>query len=131
MYYLERKNRFLPNINYLAKANWRNANAIFGIKEKDRFFHKYILGQTGTGKTTLLQTMILQDIYVGNGLCLIDPHGDLVERVFQNIPPYRQKDLVYFNVTRPDMPFRFNPLLHVDAEQRPLLASSFLEILKK
>ena len=131
MYYLERKNRFLPDINYLAKANWRNANAIFGIKEKDRFFHKYILGQTGTGKTTLLQTMILQDVYVGNGLCLIDPHGDLVERVFQSIPSYRQKDLVYFNVTHPDMPFRFNPLLHVDAEQRPLLASSFLEILKK
>ena len=131
MYYLERKNRFLPDINYLAKANWRNANAIFGIKEQDRFFHKYILGQTGTGKTTLLQTMILQDIYVGNGLCLIDPHGDLVERIFQNIPSYRQKDLIYFNVTHPDMPFRFNPLLHVDAEQRPLLASSFLEILKK
>jgi type IV secretory pathway TraG/TraD family ATPase VirD4 len=131
MYYLERKNRFLPDINYLAKANWRNANAIFGIKEKDRFFHKYILGQTGTGKTTLLQTMILQDVYVGNGLCLIDPHGDLVERVFQSIPSYRQKDLVYFNVTHPDMPFRFNPLLHVDAEQRPLIASSFLEILKK
>ena len=131
MYYLERKNRFLPDINYFAKANWRNANAIFGIKEQDRFFHKYILGQTGTGKTTLLQTMILQDIYVGNGLCLIDPHGDLVERVFQSIPSYRQKDLIYFNVTHPDMPFRFNPLLHVDAEQRPLLASSFLEILKK
>lgn len=131
MYYLERKNRFIPTINYFAKANWRNANSIFGIKENDRFFHKYILGQTGTGKTTLLQTMILQDIYVGNGLCLIDPHGDLVEHIFRKIPTYRQKDLIYFNVTHPSMPFRFNPLLHVGIEQRPLVASSFLEILKK
>lgn len=130
-YFLQRKNRFLPYITYFAKANWRNANATFGIKQSDRFFHKYVIGQTGTGKTTMLQTMILQDVYAGNGVCLIDPHGDLVERVFKKIPLYRQKDLVYFNVTHPKMKFRFNPLTSVGVEQRPLVASSLLEILKK
>ena len=130
-HFLQRKHPYSPRITYVGKANWRNANAVFGIRQSDRFFHQYVLGQTGTGKTTLLRNMILQDIYANNGLCLIDPHGDLVERVFQAIPSYRQKDVVYFNVTHPKMRMRFNPLLHVASEQRPLVASALLEILKK
>lgn len=65
-----------PNpVTYFAQTNWRNELKRFGIKQADRFFHMHLIGQTGTGKTTMLETMIRQDIARGFGCCLIDPHG--------------------------------------------------------
>ncbi len=58
----------------------------------------YIIGKTGTGKSTLLATMIRQDIAAGNGIALLDPHGDLVEKIVAGIPEKRREDLIYFNV---------------------------------
>src|SRR5438874_13572101 len=92
-------------ITYFARTNFRNEEKTFGIKRSDRRAHMYVIGKTGSGKSTLLETMMRQDIENGEGLALLDPHGDLVEKVLKTVPEKRQVDLIYFNV-----PDRANPL---------------------
>ena len=91
----------------------------------------YIIGKTGTGKTTLLETLIAQDIEAGRGCALLDPHGDLVERLVASIPTARKDDVTYFNVPDLQQSFSYNPLMHVSSKWRPLVASGLIEILKK
>src|SRR5215472_10296940 len=95
-------------ITYFALTNFRNEAKPFGIKRTDRRAHMYVIGKTGTGKSTLLETLIRQDIENGEGLALLDPHGDLVEKVLMAVPDKNKGDLIYFNV--PDNPLGFNPL---------------------
>ena len=64
-------------ITYFAQTNFRNEEKPFGIKTPDRRAHMYVIGKTGTGKSTLLETLIRQDLENGEGLALLDPHGDL------------------------------------------------------
>ena len=70
------KSKRNPNITYFAVTNWRDRKDLFGIKQKDRAFHTYILGKTGAGKSNLLITKILQDIKHKRGACVFDVHGD-------------------------------------------------------
>ena len=84
-------------VMHLARVDFRNDDRIFGIKSEDRFSHIYIIGKRGTGKSTLIETMAIQDMESGNGFALIDPHGDLVERIAARIPMSRRGDVVYFN----------------------------------
>jgi type IV secretory pathway TraG/TraD family ATPase VirD4 len=91
----------------------------------------YIIGKTGTGKSTLLETLIRQDLKAGHGLALLDPHGDLVEKVVASVPPERNSDLIYFNVPDRQKPKGFNPLERVPGSQRALAASHLLEAFKK
>ena len=91
----------------------------------------YAIGKTGTGKTTLLETLIRQDIANGHGLALLDPHGDLVEKIAASIPEHRKDDVIYFNVPNQTQAFGYNPLKRVIAEKRPLAASGILEVFKK
>ena len=116
---------------YLARLNFRNQRTPFGIKRSDRLSHMYIIGKTGTGKSTLLETMVHQDLVNGEGFALIDPHGDLVERIAQTIPENRREDVIYFNVPDDAQPFGYNPLKFVRPDRRPLAASGFLEAFKK
>jgi type IV secretory pathway TraG/TraD family ATPase VirD4 len=102
-----------------------------GIKREDRFSHIYVIGKTGTGKSTLLETMALQDLEHGNGLALIDPHGDLVERVAAHVPPHRKIDVFYLDAADPAQPYGYNPLRHVRSDRRALAASGMLEVFKK
>lgn len=118
-------------IIYFAKTDFRNEERMFGIKRYDRRAHIYVIGKTGTGKSTLLETMIRQDIQSGQGLALLDPHGDLVERVAARIPENRKDDLIYFDVPDHTRTFGFNPLEHVSPEKRALAASGLLEAFKK
>jgi predicted ATPase len=67
----------------------------------------YVIGKTGTGKSTLLETLALQDIINGRGMMLIDPHGDLAERVVRAVPAHRRSDVIYFNVPDPTQPFEY------------------------
>jgi type IV secretory pathway VirB4 component len=71
---------------HFARVDFRNDDRVFGINHEDRFLHVYVIGKTGTGKSTLIETMALQDLERGNGFALIDPHGDLVARVAARIP---------------------------------------------
>jgi type IV secretory pathway VirB4 component len=91
----------------------------------------YVIGKTGTGKSTLLETLALQDIVHGRGMMLIDPHGDLAERVVKAIPAHRLPDVIYFNVPDATQPFGYNPLKHVREDKISLAASGLLEAFKK
>jgi type IV secretory pathway TraG/TraD family ATPase VirD4 len=118
-------------IAFFARTNRRPPHKTFGIKHADRFSHAYILGRTGTGKSTLLETLAVQDIQRGHGLAVIDPHGDLVERLAQNIPSERAKDLVYINPASEVQSYRYNPLRRVREDKISLAASGVLEAFKK
>lgn len=118
-------------ITYLGQTTFRNQRHPFGIKREDRFSHVYIIGKTGTGKSTLLETMALQDLDRGNGFALIDPHGDLVERIANRIPPKRLLDVVYLNATDPSQLYGYNPLRHVRQDRIALAASGLMEAFEK
>lgn len=120
-----------PQLTRFARTDYRNGGATFGIKDEDRFSHIYIIGKTGTGKSSLLETMALQDIERGHGLTLIDPHGDLVERVVSRLPSSRKSDVVYLNASDPSQPYGYNPLRHVREDRIALAASGLLEVFKK
>src|SRR5215470_5324365 len=117
-------------VTYFAKTNFRNEAKAFGIKRADRRAHMYVIGKTGTGKSTLLETLITQDMENGEGLALLDPHGDLVEKV-QAVSERRKNDLIYFNVPDWKNPLGFNPLESVAPEKRALAAAGLLDAFKK
>jgi CxxC-x17-CxxC domain-containing protein len=118
-------------ITIFAKTNYRNAENRFGIKQDDRRRHMYLLGKTGMGKSVTLENMIIQDIQRGNGLAVVDPHGDLVEKVIKFVPPERINDVVYINPADLEFPIAFNVLEKVSIEYRHLVASGLLGVFKK
>lgn len=118
-------------ITYFGRTNFRNEYKRFGIKRADRRAHLYIIGKTGTGKSTLMENLIRQDIENGEGLALLDPHGDLVEKVLAEVPERRKGDLIYFNAADSSKPLGFNPLEAVAPEKRALAAAGLLDAFKK
>jgi len=118
-------------VTFFGQTNFRDHINFFGIKRKDRLSHMYMIGKTGTGKTTLLETMMRQDIENGEGFALFDPHGDLIEKLLPTVSKFRPHDLVYFNAPDKTQPFGFNPLQRVPAEKVSLAASGLLEAFKK
>ena len=91
----------------------------------------YLIGKTGMGKSTTLEHLIISDIREGNGVAVIDPHGDLVEKVVDYIPTHRINDVVYFNPADVEYPIAFNVLENVDPEYRHLVASGLVGVFKK
>ncbi|MEK9194644.1 MAG: DUF87 domain-containing protein, partial [Patescibacteria group bacterium] len=77
------------DVVYFGRTNFRNQNRLFGIKRKDRRQHMYVVGKTGTGKSAFLHNMVIQDIANGEGICVVDPHGELVESILEKIPEER------------------------------------------
>ena len=120
-----------PDVSYFATTNARTLHRTFGIKQADRLFHAYVIGKTGTGKTTLLETIALQDMVRGRGVAVIDPHGDLAERLVAQVPPWRERDLVYLNAPDLSQPYGYNPLRRVRADRIPIAASGLMEAFKK
>jgi type IV secretory pathway TraG/TraD family ATPase VirD4 len=119
------------DIALFAQTNFRGQHRQFGIKLADRLAHMYLIGKTGVGKSTLLETLIKHDLTGGHGIALIDPHGDLVQRVLSEIPEHRKADVVYFNVPDTKHSLAFNPLQHVPVSRRPLAASGMLNVFKR
>jgi hypothetical protein len=114
-----------------AITDFRDVKHRFGIKEKDRKGHMYILGKTGTGKSTLIKNMVISDIKAGNGVALIDPHGDLAEEILDFVPEERIKDVIYFNPQDLEYPIAFNPLEKTHPDNRHLVASGLISVFKK
>jgi hypothetical protein len=118
-------------VTLLARTDFRDESRPFGIRTADRRSHLYALGKTGTGKSTLLETLLCQDIEAGEGVALLDPHGDLVERVVSRVPKERLSDLIYLDVPSQTQAFGFNPVERVAPERRSLAASALVEVFKK
>lgn len=116
---------------FIGKTNFRGGEKVFGIKQKDRRQHMYVIGKTGTGKTTLLENMALQDIHSGRGIGIIDPHGEFVERILAQVPSHRINDVVYFNPVDADYPMGFNVLEVPDPQYKHLVVSDLLGIFTK
>jgi len=91
----------------------------------------YIIGKTGVGKSTLLEILLRQDIVAGRGFALIDPHGDLAERVWAWTPDALKDRITYLNGPDPTQPFGYNPLRRVRPERIPLAAAGLLETFRK
>jgi hypothetical protein len=118
-------------VNFFGLTNFRNQNRRFGIKLDDRRRHMYVVGKTGMGKTTLLENMVLNDIYAGHGIGIVDPHGDFAEKIINYIPANRINDVVYFNPSDVDFPIGFNILETIRPEQKHLITSGLMGVFKK
>jgi len=118
-------------ITFFAVTNYRDIRQKFGIREKNRRGHIYIVGKTGTGKSTLIENMVISDVNDGHGLALIDPHGDLTEAVLDFVPKKRIKDVIYFNPGDIEYPIAFNPLESPYPDQHHLIASGLISVFKK
>ena len=119
------------DINTLAETNFRNQKCKFGIKTNDRSRHVYIIGKTGTGKTTLLENMAIQDIQSGKGVGIVDPHGEFAQKMLDFVPSNRVNDVIYFNPSDLDYPIAFNVIEKVDPDHRHLVASGLVGVFKK
>lgn len=115
----------------MGRILFRNDQRTFGIRQADRRMHLYAVGQTGTGKTTLLASLARQDLDAGRGFCFIDPHGDAVERLAEAAAASGRSDITYWNVPDPASPFGYNPLRHVRQDKIPLAVSGVLEAMRK
>jgi len=117
----------------IGKSVFRAEERIVRILKNDRGRHFYIIGQTGTGKSVLLQEMIRQDIEAGEGVALIDPHGDLAEKVLALIPPSRAEDVIYFNPGDVEKPLGLNMLEYdpLFPESKTFVVNELLEIFEK
>jgi hypothetical protein len=122
----------IPNEGlYLGKSVYRGQERKIYMDLKDRRRHTYIIGKTGTGKSEFLKDMALQDIEAGNGLAVIDPHGDLVEDLLQMIPPSRAEDVIYFNPSDLERPMGLNIMEAHSEEQMHFVASSIIGLMYK
>lgn len=118
-------------ITYFAATDCRNACTPFGIKEKDRTRHAYIIGKTGMGKSTLLENMAVQDIQNGEGITFIDPHGTTAEKLLDYVPENRIQDVLYFAPFDLEHPISFNVLEKVDQDKRHLVVNGLMSTFEK
>lgn len=121
----------MSDITPLGIANFRNQDRRFGIKIDDRRRHTYIIGKTGMGKSTILENMIVEDIRAGRGVGVVDPHGELAEKILQYIPQNRVNDVIYINPGDMEYPVAFNILESVDERHKHLVASGLMGVFKK
>lgn len=122
-------------ISFIGKTNYEavleEKKFIFGIKRADRRRHLYVIGKSGVGKSKLLELLIRQDIHYGYGLCLLDPHGDLINAILDFVPKERIKDVVLIDPSDLDWPVSFNPLKNVSPELKHQATQSLIEVVQK
>lgn len=117
----------------IGESKYRGETKEIRMKKDDRRRHFYMIGQTGTGKSTLLQKMIIQDIQNGEGVAVIDPHGDLIDKIMEHIPKGRADDVIYFDPGDVQHPMGLN-MLEFDPkypEQKSLIVNELFEIFNK
>jgi hypothetical protein len=118
-------------INFFARTEFKNKVATFGIKKDDRRKHLYIVGKTGTGKSTMIANMVINDMRNGEGVAVIDPHGDLADMLLDYIPSFRINDVAYLDPSDTENPFHLNPLEVKNQAFRELVASGIVSIFYK
>jgi hypothetical protein len=120
---------FIGRTNYVAALEEKKF--IFGVKRVDRRRHMYIIGKSGVGKTKLLELFIRQDVTYGHGLCLIDPHGDVIDAILDYIPKERIEDVCIIDPADINFPASFNPLANVDPMFKFQLTQGLIEVFQK
>lgn len=118
-------------LTVFGKTDYRHLMHNFGIKLSDRRYHMYAIGKTGTGKSTMLENMIIDDIREGRGVAVVDAHGDLIKKLLNFVPEERIKDVVLFSPADRLYPLGFNVLENVDPELKNIVASGVVGIFKK
>ena len=119
------------NISAFGLTNFRGINHQFGLLRRDRSRHVYIIGQTGSGKSGLLELFALSDVFYNQGYCIIDPHGDFAINNLRFVPKNRVQDVVYFNPADTAYPVAFNPLELSDPARKPNVCSEVIGVLKR
>ena len=119
------------NISAFGLTNFRGINHQFGLLRRDRSRHVYIIGQTGAGKSGLLELLALSDTFYNQGYCIIDPHGDFAIDNLKFVPESRIKDVIYFNPADTAFPVAFNPLEITDPARKPNICSEVIGVLKR
>ncbi|MEK7605049.1 MAG: type IV secretion system DNA-binding domain-containing protein [Patescibacteria group bacterium] len=116
---------------YLGRSTFRGLSKPVFIGKSDRQRHMYIIGKTGTGKSEFLKQSIMQDIKNGEGLAVIDPHGDLIEDILMLMPPERAEDVILFDPADVEQPMGFNMLEAHTEQQRHLVVTSVIGLMYK
>ena len=119
------------NATVIGETVYRDISTRFGIKKVDRRKHVYLIGKTGTGKSTLIKNMIIQDMRAGEGVAVLDPHGQLIDELLDFVPENRLDDVVIFNPADADYPVSLNMLEMVDPRQKTLMADALVDVFKK
>jgi len=115
----------------VAATNFRGHNTMFGLPRSDRGRHLYIIGQTGTGKSGMLELLTISDIYSPYGFAVVDPHGDYAQAILKRIPAERAADVVYFNPADTEFPMGFNPLEVYDQKLKTHTCSELIGVIKR
>ena len=124
--------RNIPDSGLLMGYNvFRGAKKPIRLSLSDRQRHMYVVGQTGTGKSTYLENLALQDMISGNGFAFVDPHGDVVERLLAMVPRERTEDVIYFSPAEMDFPMGLNLFEYSTPDQKDFLIQEVLNMLYK
>lgn len=110
---------------------YRGVKRMIKFQKRDRSRHHYIIGQTGTGKSSFISNMARQDVQNGDGVCVVDPHGDLIEDILQYVPKERTKDVIVFDPSDLERPMALNLLEAKTPEQQDMVSSQATEIFIK
>ncbi len=116
---------------YIGQGYYRGIKRPVHVGWDDRRRHIYIVGKTGTGKSVLLQDMAIQDIKAGHGVCVIDPHGDLIDEIVKYIPPERAEDVIYFDPSETNRPMGLNLLEAYNEEEKHFITSAIINLMYK
>jgi hypothetical protein len=121
----------LNDLNLFGRAEYKNQQQIFGIRKVDRRRHMYVIGKSGTGKSTLLANMIINDLKHNEGVAVVDPHGDLIDTVLNYIPRHRINDVIVFDPSDPHAVVKMNLFEAGSTVHRELIASGIVAIFQK
>lgn len=122
----------IPRTGLLLGMNrFRGVDTDIRIDREDRRRHVYMIGKSGVGKSVLLENMAIQDIQNGEGVCVVDPHGDLVEHILAHVPKERARDVIYFNPSDIERPVGLNMLEADTPDQRDFVAQEMISIFYK
>ena len=116
---------------FLGNGIYRSTVRPVCIQDDDRRRHMYVVGRTGTGKSTFLESLILQDIRAGKGVAFLDPHGQSAENILARIPPERAEDVIYFNAGDYERPMGLNIMEFYSEEDKHMIVNSFYHMLEK
>lgn len=116
---------------YIGHGHYRGVKRPIHILKDDRRRHVYILGKTGVGKSVLLEDMAIQDIKTGSGVCVIDPHGDLVESILGHIPPERAEDVIYFDPSDAERPMGLNIMEAKTEDEQHFMTTAIINLMYK